>query len=41
MFPLAEAFRMVAAGEIRDALSVLSLQAVQILQIGGKLDLSE
>ncbi|WP_428685831.1 NUDIX domain-containing protein [Reyranella sp.] len=38
--PLAEAFRMVEAGEIRDALSVLSLQAVRILQIEGKLDLS-
>jgi 8-oxo-dGTP pyrophosphatase MutT (NUDIX family) len=36
--PLAEAFRMVSAGEIRDALSVLSLQAVQILQLQGKLD---
>jgi len=39
--PLAEAFRMVEAGEIRDALSVLSLQAVRILQMEGKLDLSE
>ena len=39
--PLAEAFRMVEAGEIRDALSVLSLQAVQLLQLQGKLDLSE
>ena len=38
--PLAEAFRMVEAGEIRDALSVLSLQAVRLLQIEGKLDLS-
>ena len=37
--PLAEAFRMVAAGEIRDALSILSLQAVQLLQLGGRLDL--
>ena len=31
---------MVEAGEIRDALSVLSLQAVRLLQIEGKLDLS-
>jgi len=37
--PLVEAFRMVAAGEIRDALSILSLQAVQLLHLGGKLDL--
>ena len=29
-----------SAGEIRDALSVLSLQAVRLLQIEGKLDLS-
>ena len=36
--PLAEAFRMVSAGEIRDALSVLSLQAVELLQLQGKLD---
>lgn len=39
--PLAEAFRMVEAGEIRDALSILSLQAVQLLQLQGKLDLTE
>ena len=39
--PLAEAFRMVEAGEIRDALSVLSLQAVRLLQLEGKLDLRE
>lgn len=39
--PLTEAFRMVAAGEIRDALSVLSLQAVRILQVEGKLDLPD
>jgi len=39
--PLAEAFRMVAAGEIRDALSVLSLQAVRLLQLEGKLDLRD
>lgn len=37
--PLAEAFRMVEAGEIRDALSVLSLQAVRILHLEGKLDI--
>ncbi len=35
--PLTEAFRMVAAGEIQDALSVLSLQAVQLLYLQGKL----
>jgi len=35
--PLSEAFRMVAAGEIQDALSVLSLQAVQLLHLQGKL----
>lgn len=39
--PLAEAFRMVEAGEIRDALSVLSLQAVRLLQLEGKLDLRD
>ncbi|WP_422010619.1 NUDIX domain-containing protein [Reyranella sp.] len=39
--PLAEAFRMVEAGEIRDALSVLSLQAVRLLQLEGKLDLPD
>lgn len=39
--PLAEAFRMVEAGEIRDALSILSLQAVQLLQLQGKLDLTD
>lgn len=39
--PLAEAFRMVEAGEIRDALSVLSLQAVRLLQLQGKLDLRD
>ena len=38
--PLAEAFRMVEAGEIRDALSVLALQAVRLLHLEGKLDLS-
>ena len=32
---------MVEVGEIRDALSVLSLQAVRILLMEGKLDLSE
>ncbi len=35
--PLSEAFRMVAAGEIQDALSILSLQAVQLLHLQGKL----
>ena len=38
--PLTEAFRMVEAGEIRDALSILSLQAVRLLHLEGKLDLS-
>lgn len=38
--PLTEAFRMVAAAEIRDVLSMLSLQAVQLLYIDGKLDLT-
>jgi 8-oxo-dGTP pyrophosphatase MutT (NUDIX family) len=38
--PLAEAFRMIEAGEIRDALSVLALQAVRLLHLEGKLDLS-
>ncbi|MDP1753456.1 MAG: NUDIX hydrolase [Reyranella sp.] len=37
--PFVEAFRMVAEGEIRDALSILSLQAVQLLHLGGRLDL--
>jgi 8-oxo-dGTP pyrophosphatase MutT (NUDIX family) len=37
--PLEEAFGMVARGEIRDALSVLSLQAVQLLLVEGRLDL--
>ena len=35
--PLAEAFRMVHAGEIRDALSVVALQAVQLLALKGRL----
>lgn len=39
--PLVEAFRMVEAGEIRDSLSVLSLQAVRLLQLEGKLDLRD
>lgn len=34
---LTEAFRMVADGEIQDALSVLSLQAVQLLHLQGRL----
>ena len=35
--PLTKAFEMVAAGEIRDALSVMSLQAVQLMQVRGQL----
>ena len=35
--PLTEAFQMVAAGAIQDALSVLSLQAVQLLHLQGRL----
>jgi len=35
--PLVEAFRMVSAGEIRDALSVVSLQAVELLQVKSRL----
>jgi 8-oxo-dGTP pyrophosphatase MutT (NUDIX family) len=35
--PLSEVFRMVSAGEIRDALSVLALQKVQLLQAEGRL----
>jgi len=35
--PLSEAFRMVEAGEIRDALSILTLQAVQLLHLQGRL----
>jgi 8-oxo-dGTP pyrophosphatase MutT (NUDIX family) len=36
--PLAEAFRMVEAGEIRDAISIMSLQAVEWLALTGRLD---
>lgn len=36
--PLAEAFRMVEAGEIRDVLSVAALQAVELLALKGRLD---
>ena len=36
--PLAEAFRMVEAGEIRDALSVVALQAVEMLMLKGRLE---
>ena len=36
--PLSEAFRMVDAGEIRDALSVVALQAVELLALRGRLD---
>jgi len=35
---LTEAFRMVEAGEIRDALSVVALQAVELLALKGRLD---
>lgn len=35
--PLTEAFAMVASGAIRDALSVLALQAVQLLHLSGRL----
>jgi 8-oxo-dGTP pyrophosphatase MutT (NUDIX family) len=35
--PLEEAFRMVAAGEIRDAISVMALQAVELLSLKGRL----
>ena len=31
--PLAEAFRMVEAGEIRDAISIMALQAVSSLAL--------
>ena len=34
--PLAEAFRMVDSGEIRDALSVLTLRAAQLLLLQGR-----
>ena len=36
--PLTEAFRMVEAGEIRDVLSVVALQAVERLALKGELD---
>ena len=35
--PLDEAFRMVHAGEIRDALSIAALQAVELLALKGRL----
>jgi len=35
--PLTEAFRMVASGEIRDGLSVISLQAVQLMYLENRL----
>jgi 8-oxo-dGTP pyrophosphatase MutT (NUDIX family) len=38
--PLAEAFKMVEAGEIRDALSVVALQAVQLLHVENRLPIS-
>lgn len=37
--PLVEAFRMVSAGEIRDALSVVALQAVELLYRKGQLEM--
>ena len=36
--PLVEAFRMVEAGEIRDAISIMALQAVELLALKGRLD---
>jgi 8-oxo-dGTP pyrophosphatase MutT (NUDIX family) len=38
--PLTEAFRMVADGEIRDALSIAALQAVQLLHLQDRLPLA-
>ncbi|HEX9524389.1 MAG TPA: NUDIX hydrolase [Reyranella sp.] len=35
--PLVEAFRMVSSGEIRDAISVMALQAVELLALKGRL----
>ena len=35
--PLAEAFRMVRDGQIRDAVSIMSLQAVELLSLKGVL----
>jgi 8-oxo-dGTP pyrophosphatase MutT (NUDIX family) len=35
--PLSKAFQMVTEGQIRDALSVLSLQAVQLMHVQGRL----
>jgi len=35
--PLVEAFRMVEAGEIRDAISIMALQAVELLALKGRL----
>jgi 8-oxo-dGTP pyrophosphatase MutT (NUDIX family) len=35
--PLTEAFRMVEAGEIRDAISIMSLRAVELLALKGRL----
>jgi 8-oxo-dGTP pyrophosphatase MutT (NUDIX family) len=35
--PLTEAFRMIASGEIRDGLSVISLQAVQLMYLENRL----
>ena len=38
--PLTEAFRMVASGEIRDGLSVISLQAVQLMYLENRLPIA-
>ena len=35
--PLTEAFRMVEAGEIRDAISIMALQSVELLALKGRL----
>ena len=35
--PLTEAFRMVEAGEIRDAISITAMQAVELLALKGRL----
>ncbi len=35
--PLSEAFRMVASGEIRDSLSIMSLQCVELMRLRGTL----
>jgi len=35
--PLTQAFEMVASGKIRDAISIMSLQAVQLMHVRGRL----